>query len=272
MIRIIEKPSVYLIAKTELHRNQLRQFFNDNDLKTLNTDASNAEELAEISGRVCYWSFDNPRPGGNAGYIDRIKGEKHGSVIEHASYSFIFTGVSRTLTHELVRHRAGWAYSQLSQRYVAENECAFVRPIEIPADGILFTQWFDSVNFALNRYIDIVHEMKLRLESGMTPEEREAYSLPGSPVRTELRKRCRQTARSVLPGCTETKIVASANCRAIRHFLEQRGSAGAEPEIRRLANVVYDFVKADSPNIFGDIEATPYPDGTRILKAKYGKV
>jgi flavin-dependent thymidylate synthase len=205
------------------------------------------------------------------------------SVIEHASYSFLITGVSRTLTHELVRHRAGWAYSQLSQRYVDESECAFVLPMDIKVSGPSedepvtpeFREWKSSCQASLESYVKIVERIKDNLT------EKDAYGqmikqIPGSEsaqhFRTELRKRARQTARSVLPGCIETRILATANCRAIRHFLEQRGSVGAEPEIRRLANVILDLVKDDSPLIFGDYVTVPHSDGTRIITTSTGKV
>ena len=268
-MKIVTYPSVYVLAKTAFRPSAFQVFANQYDLNATHPDSSDAEALSEVAGRLCYWSFDKPRPGGSAAYLDRIKGEKHGSVIEHASYSFLITGVSRSLTHELVRHRAGWAYSQLSQRYVDESDCAFVLPIEIrPEDDNgnstpEFREWKAGVQAAHERYCDMVDvlEQKFRGTDEPTREQR-----------TELRKRVRQTARSVLPNCTETKIIATANCRAIRHFLEQRGSAGAEPEIRRLANVILDIVKADSPLIFGDYVTVPHSDSTKIIATNVGKV
>ena len=96
---------------------------------TWQTDTEVAgEHLAEVAGRVCYMSFAKPRPGGNQAYLDHILEVGHGSVLEHAVWNFVFTGVSRSLTHELIRHRAGFGYSQLSQRYVDESVAEYVEP------------------------------------------------------------------------------------------------------------------------------------------------
>ena len=73
-------------------------------------------------------SFQRPRPGGNKAYIGHLLEVGHGSVLEHAVFNLLFTGVSRSLTHELVRHRAGFGFSQLSQRFVDESKCSFVEP------------------------------------------------------------------------------------------------------------------------------------------------
>lgn len=97
----------------------------------MGSDATEPDLIPELAGRLCYLSFDSPRPGGNVKYLDRIKGEGHGSVFEHVTFGLLFTGVSRSLTHELVRHRAGVAYSQLSQRYVDESVAEYVVPWEL---------------------------------------------------------------------------------------------------------------------------------------------
>src|SRR5205085_10734218 len=99
------------------------------------------EKLAEIAGRVCYLSFARPRPGGNQAYLGHILEVGHGSVLEHAVWNFVFTGVSRTLTHELVRHRTGMGYSQLSQRYVDESVAEYVEPYCIAEDPGLHALW-----------------------------------------------------------------------------------------------------------------------------------
>ena len=83
-------------------------------------DSTDGERLAEFAGRLCYMSQANPAKRPTREYLDNIKKQGHGSVLEHANYSLLLEGVSRSLTHELVRHRAGFAYSQLSQRYVDE--------------------------------------------------------------------------------------------------------------------------------------------------------
>ena len=84
-------------------------------------DSTDGERLAEFAGRLCYMSQHNPASRSTRDYLENIKKQGHGSVLEHASYSLLLEGVSRSLTHELVRHRAGFAYSQLSSTYRCES-------------------------------------------------------------------------------------------------------------------------------------------------------
>ena len=95
-------------------------------------DSTDGERLAEFAGRLCYMSQKNPATRSTRDYLENIKKQGHGSVLEHANYSLLLEGVSRSLTHELVRHRAGFAYSQLSQRYVDETDASFVRMFLLP--------------------------------------------------------------------------------------------------------------------------------------------
>ena len=82
----------------------------------------------------------------------------------------------------------------------------------------------------------------------------------------------RQAARAVLPNATETKIFVTANVRAWRHFIEMRGAAYADWEIRRLALRVLEILREESPLLFGDFEVSELPDGTSIAESKYPKV
>ena len=111
---------VQLIAKTE--------FVAPPDVPW-STDADGGQALLEFAGRACYqsWSKPNPKTATNAGYLQHIIDVGHFSVLEHASVSFYITGISRSCTHELIRHRH-FSYSQLSQRYVPENESQIVVP------------------------------------------------------------------------------------------------------------------------------------------------
>src|SRR5919202_4719305 len=98
-------------------------------------------------------SFLRPRPGGNAAYLSHIKESGHGSVLEHAVWNFLITGVSRSLTHELIRHRAGMGYSQLSQRYVDESVAEYVEPDCIADNPELHRLWIDAISHAHQAYI-----------------------------------------------------------------------------------------------------------------------
>lgn len=148
-MKIITAPSVYLVGKQELNSLDCAEFLEAHNVEYWNSDTDNASEhLVEIAGRLCYMSFAKPRPGGNQAYINHILEVGHGSVLEHAVYSMIFTGVSRSLTHELVRHRAGMSYSQLSQRYVDESDCAFVRPPGIKPGSTPEAIWAQAIGRA----------------------------------------------------------------------------------------------------------------------------
>ena len=122
--KIITEPRVYLVGKQILDKDMLNAFLDDEGMAFKTDTEVPAEVIAEAAGRTCYMSFGKGRKT-NAEYLDRIISSHHGSVLEHAVWNFLITGISRSLTHELIRHRAGWGYSQLSQRYVDESDAQF---------------------------------------------------------------------------------------------------------------------------------------------------
>lgn len=275
-MKIHTTPVVKLIASQVLHNDDIAQFLDEHETQWVRDEngdgvdgflLSAAENVTEFGGRLCYMSFANPRPGGNKAYLDNIKESGHGSVLEHAVFTFCITGVSRTLTHELVRHRAGTAFSQLSQRYVDESVAEYVEPDIIANDPLLHHLWVTAIHTAHEAYLALVDGLNEKLSKQW---ENTAKSLV--PGKTELRKTARQAARSVLPNATETKILLTANARAVRHILEQRGSRHAEPEIRKLAYLIYQIVNVTAPNLFSDYAAVSLPDGTMELTTPYRKV
>lgn len=311
-MKIITEPSVYLIGRQVVDGNALDRFLVDHDAGGWESDSEvGAEVLCEVSGRLCYMSYAKPRPGGNAAYLAHIKEVGHGSVLEHAVWNFVITGVSRSLTHELVRHRAGMSYSQLSQRYVDESVAEYVEPDIIAADPELHALWVETVQRTHDAYRLLAEKLNEKLnhtrgpcnnpncKAGYQADQLKKktytacptckgaysdafYSAPlgrflnldkyGTADATTRRKTARQAARSLLPNATETKISVTANARALRHFLEQRGSRHAEPEIRKLANVLLDILQAEAPALFGDYQRSPLPDGTHEITTKYPKV
>ncbi len=268
-LRIISEPSVYLIGRQVVGDAELARFLADHGVTWECDSDVPAEVITETSGRLCYLSFARPRPGGNAAYLHHIKEVGHGSVLEHAVWNFLITGVSRSLTHELVRHRAGFGFSQLSQRYVDESVAEYVEPDIIAKDPQLHAVWSEAVarsHAAYVRLAELLHEKLI------DPKAAVAAMLPPDADRTTRRKAARQAARSVLPNATETKIAVTANARALRHFLEQRGSVSAEPEIRKLANKMLDLLQVEAPNLFGDYQKVPLPDGTFDIQTPFKKV
>src|SRR5688572_22071898 len=120
-MKVLREPTVYVLGRQTMDDAELDRFLTDHGVSWQTDSEVAAEVLCETAGRVCYMSFAKPRPGGNAAYLTHIKEVGHGSVLEHAVWNLLITGVSRSLTHELVRHRAGFGFSQLSQRYVDES-------------------------------------------------------------------------------------------------------------------------------------------------------
>lgn len=258
-MKIIREPGVYLVGRPSLDAGELARFQADHDVSAWSTDSSVAAEvLPEVAGRVCYMSFAKPRPGGNSAYLAHIKEVGHGSVLEHSVWNFIITGVSRSFTHELVRHRAGFGYSQLSQRYVDESVADFVEPDCIGDDPELHRVWKAAVEQAQAAYVKLVDGLQAKFS---TVEDK-----------TLRRKLARQAARSVLPNATETKIFVTGNARSWRHFVELRCNEHAETEIRIVAAKVLEVLQKEAPNLFGDYELKPLPDGTREARTAFRKV
>jgi thymidylate synthase (FAD) len=257
-MKILRQPSVYLLGRQVVDQAELDRFLADHGVSWQTDTEVASEVLCETAGRVCYMSFVRPRPGGNSVYLGHIKEVGHGSVLEHAVWNFLVTGVSRSLTHELIRHRAGFGFSQLSQRYVDESVAEYVEPDVIANDPDLHRLWLDTIANCHKAYMTLAEKLQAKFAE--------------EPDKTSRRKMARQAARSVLPNATETKIFLTANARAIRHFLEQRGNRVAEPEIRKLANQLLHLMKEESPNLFNDYREVPLADGTFEIDTDFRKV
>jgi thymidylate synthase (FAD) len=251
MLKLYREPVVTLIARP--------QFLEPAHLPVQwNEPGTDGERLAEFAGRLCYMSQRNPANRSTAEYLGNILRQGHGSVFEHAVYVVLIEGVSRSLTHELVRHRAGFGYSQLSQRYVDESEAAFVVPPAIQGDEELEAAWQEQVSQAQAAYVAAVERLMDR------------YSWVED--RVHRRKMAREAARSLLPNATETKIVVSGNIRAWRTLLELRLGEGAEREIRRLAVKLLETLRGEAPRFFADFELYQANDGERSGRVVHHKV
>jgi len=253
---ILHNPSVYLVGRQTVSRDGLDRFLADHKLSWETDTQVGAEQLCEVAGRVCYMSFGKGRKT-NAEYMANIIGSAHGSVLEHAVWNFVITGVSRSFTHELVRHRAGFGYSQLSQRYVDETTADFVEPDCIAADDELHQVWLAAIEQS--------HAAYCRLVDGL---QRKFAAEPDPTLR---RKLARQAARSVLPNATETKIFVTANGRALRHFIEMRCSPHADVEMRKVANQIFEIVRKESPELTADYKVSGLPDGTFSVSTDFRK-
>ncbi len=215
------------------------------------TDASGGQALAEFAGRACYQSWNKPIPATatNAGYLDHILQVGHLSVLEHSSATFYLTDISRSVTHELIRHRH-FSFSQLSQRYLPASGPEVVEPDAIAADPELHALFQAAVAQSAQAYQDLL--------AGL--EERASQAADG----TLARKQARQAARAVLPNATSTAIVVTGNYRAWRHFIGMRATEAADVEIRTLAVAVLRELQALAPNVFADFRISELADGTAV--------
>ena len=266
-MKYLAEPKVRIVTRTAVNWDELSAFLEDEDLPPIpdsiraGTDESAA--VVEISARLCYMSFGRGRRD-IADFINNLLSSKDGSVLEHVNYGFVITGISRSLTHELVRHRAGFAYSQRSQRYVNESDCSFVIPPALISNNIKFApirkKLEKTLRAASTNYDALVND----LESVVPAELFES--------KTDWRKAIRQAARSVLPNATETKICVTGNVRSWRHFIEMRAASFADWEIRRLAINILQHLQHEAPLLFGDFSIEDLKDGTRIATPLYSKV
>jgi thymidylate synthase (FAD) len=220
------------------------------------TDVDGGQALAEFAGRACYqsWNKPNPATATNAGYLRHILEVGHLSVLEHGTVSMYLSGISRSLTHELIRHRH-FSYSQLSQRYVPERDAAFVEPAVIAEDPELHERFLAAADAALAAYTDLLEGL-----------EKKFADVPNGTLR---RKQARQAARAVLPNATETRIVVTGNYRAWRHFIAMRASEHADVEIRELAVACLRELHRVAGNVFDDFRISELADGTEVAASPY---
>ncbi|MDQ7819004.1 MAG: FAD-dependent thymidylate synthase [Armatimonadota bacterium] len=216
------------------------------------TDAADdAAALVEFAGRACYQSWHKPNPATrtNAGYLAHLLSQKHYSVLEHAGFTVMLTGVSRSFTHEMVRHRH-FSFSQLSQRFVSEDDAPWVIPP-------LFRDDPDALAVLLDLYDRVQHAYQALTEIG-------ARKLRGLEDRTLRRKRAREAARCVLPNMTETHIVITGNHRAWREFFEKRGELHVDQEMREVAVTIFrEVARPLAPALYRDfrIRVVALPTG-----------
>lgn len=268
-----KSPGVYVLSKPQIDTSSMRDFLGEfhDDLKFSSFLSEfpilpPGAKLCKTAGQLCYLSFGPKRTyDEEAGrYFNNIKAQGHGSIMEHANYTLLFYGISRSCTHELVRHRAGFAFSQVSQRYVSGRTLRFVERPEFQNDQLLHSQFIKRIDTAAESYEQLAERLYEMQDGGV--------EMLGGDSKVELRKKVQQVARAVLPNETEAPIMVTGNARAWRHFLEMRASEHAETEIRVLAFRTYMcLLKADS-FLFNDYTIHALKDGTCALSTEYRKV
>ncbi len=241
-------PSVFLIARPALNLDGLRGYLADvggeSWLDMRLDEAGGApnpgETLVEFGGRACYRSWE---PGLNpnvtrirtdqGAYFGNLIGSGHGSVLEHASYSFALRNVSRVFTHELVRHRAGSAFSQESLRYVRLTDIGYRVP--------------PALEPIRDQVLSIVEQLE---EFQRTAAQELGIDAEGVPF--HVKKEVTSALRRLAPIGLSTDIVWTANLRTLRHVIEMRTAEGAEEELRLVFDVIARLMQQEAPHIFAD--------------------
>jgi len=243
------QPTVHMIARTALYDEGMQNFLDELGVGNWDTNApSDAEKLIEVSGKTCYMSFDTSlnknltrvRENRNQEYIKNLIDVNHGSVLEHATVTFAFCNVSRIFTHELVRHRAGCAYSQQSGRYVRPDELECYKPTEAGLTEEEMKELEENLAKIEIMYGDLETKVFKRLD-----EEGSDFG---------VKKKVTSALRRQLPNGQNNVIIFTANHRALRHIIDMRTAPGAEEEIILVFTKVAQILKAAYPNIYFDVE------------------
>jgi thymidylate synthase (FAD) len=247
------EPEVFLVARPSVDYNAvaayLREVAGESWLERVDRDQLDvdAQNLVEFAGKMCYRSWE---PGLNpnvrrvrddqAKYLENILSSGHGSVLEHASFTFVLHNVSRVFTHELVRHRPGSAFSQESLRFVRLDEIPF-----------WFPQWARSDAELMKRATELLGAME-SFQLWMAGH----FGLDEAGVKMHEKKAKTSFMRRFAPDGVATGIVWTANIRTLRHTIEARTDPGAEEEIRLVFGKIGELMREEAPALFGDYQVT----------------
>jgi thymidylate synthase (FAD) len=241
-------PTVFLIARPSIDEEGMRGYLRDvggeswleRRLSESEQAPNGGELIVEFGGRACYRSWE---PGLNANvtrvrtdqreYFANILRSAHGSVLEHANYSFALRNVSRVFTHELVRHRAGSAFSQESLRYVRLTDIGFRVP--------------PALEPVREQVLSIVEQLE---EFQVSAAEKLGIDAEGVPF--HVKKEVTSALRRLAPIGLSTDILWTANARTLRHVIEMRTADGAEEELRLVFDRVAQIMQAEAPGLFQD--------------------
>lgn len=264
-MKVYTRPLVRVIARPSLDRAEVGSFLLE-ETGSRNSwvqedmeEVQDGDSLPEFCGRMCYVSFGGKQgKKTNRSYIGNIISQGHGSVLEHSNWTFLVTRCSRGFTHELVRHRAGFAFSQESTHYIdysdPNNWSICIDPRMLHDTGALEGMKEHVVAAAkasFQAYADMYACLKL---DGFT--KKDACSM----------------ARQILPTGIESKIAFTANARALRHFVEYRGNAANVLEIRDVAIQVCRIMKREAPSMFSDFQIVKNMDGLEVALNGHRKV
>lgn len=261
-MKVHDAPLVILLARPSINWSGVHTFLAEYDATwQRGPQDGDGESLPELAGRACYGSFGN-RQGrvGAADYLSHVIEAGHGSVLEHAQWTFAVCRASRGFTHQMVRHRAGFAFSQESQHFIkygVEGE-AGAQEAAICVTGI-------------------PEELRSTAEDGCCEAVRYYEALWASlratfPGDAKVKKIVSGASRGLLPGAMESRLVFSANARALRHVIELRGNEDNTLEIRLVAVQLARILKVEAPAIFADFTEITGADGHPVMSCKWRKV
>ncbi|MGI9097294.1 MAG: FAD-dependent thymidylate synthase [Solirubrobacteraceae bacterium] len=243
-------PSAFLISRPSIDVDAIRAYLEDvgglswleRRLGGVDDELKDAEMLVEFCGRACYRSWE---PGLNPNvtriredqheYLGNLLRSLHGSVLEHANYTFAFRNVSRVFTHELVRHRAGSAFSQESLRYVRLTDLGFRLPSAL-----------EPIRAQVLTLVEQLEEFQVAAA--------EELGLDDEGVPFAVKKEVTSALRRLAPLGLSTDIIWTANLRTLRHVIEMRTSPGAEEELRLVFDMVARIMRDEAPSLFQDFE------------------
>jgi thymidylate synthase (FAD) len=253
-------PRLYILSRPTLDVREMDRFLDDEATEwKRSANAKDAEEIIEFAGRICYLSFgERQSPKSNREYVRNLIKQGHESVLEHASWTFLLTGVSRAFSHQFVRHRVGFSFSQLSQQYHDETSAKFVIPEEVKINPKLKELWLQLIDQLRRGYQSISNDLS-------------TAAIKRPPSSKEAHRSIRSAARSILPNATETKLVFTANGRALRHFLSLRGAITGDLEMRTVSALIYQRLNVEAPVLASNFELRTHEDGHPIVLLKEAK-
>lgn len=246
-------PRLFIVSRPSFDRSAVKEFLRAEGVEWRSSpEASDAENLIEVAGRLCYLSFgERQSPKTNAEYIRHLIAHGHESVLEHAAWSFLLIGVSRGFSHQMVRHRVGFAFSQLSQQYHDESEATAIVPEIVRRFPAAAERWHELMAANRRTYSELL-DLLAATPADLPPRER-----------TRL---IRSAARGALPAATETKLAFSANARALRHFLKSRGTIEGDEEMRLVCAAILRVMVGEAPSLFTDFRLERLADDLPVVR------
>lgn len=250
----IKDPEVILLASTHIHEDGFKSLMDElgaNEFQKPET--SDGEVLIEIGGRLCYKSFQvglnrnvTKVRKDSLDYHENILKQKHGSVMEHATATFVVLDCSRVFTHEIVRHRAGMAISQESMRFVRLDNI-----------GMYYPKAFKTDDTIVNQKVKQIFENTVRTVEIAIEEIGKLLGIDDQGRAFDYKKKVTSALRRLAPGGHTTNIMLTGNHRAWRHILSARTSPGAEEEMWPIMHQIGSQLKANFPLIYQDMFLAP---------------